>query len=193
MSTMNLTMNRPRQLGIIAALAVALLLLSSCIGGGRGATDFGPIDWTHGDADTGPEIGQRAPNFRLETADGETLILEERLGQPVILNFWATWCANCREELEALQAVSEGETTVIGVDLRETAGKVQAMADATGATYAMALDRKGTVNRAYRVTSLPVTYVLDAEGTVREIIRGPIEEENLREIVARVAVPRETS
>ena len=166
------------RLGLLAPVVVA----AGCSYKSSPSKDHGVVDWTVGSngIETGPQIGQRAPNFRLQTSSGETITLQAELGRPVVLNFFASWCVNCREEIETLQSFSQAGSgsLVFGINLRETASVVAKLASSTGATYPMALDTDGTVSRAYRVTSLPATYFLDASGVVQKVIHGPVSSED---------------
>jgi peroxiredoxin len=119
----------------------------------------------------------------LERVTGETVALADYLGQPVLLNFFASWCANCREEMAALDAASKQEVTVIGVNLRESRETVTRLAAETGASFPLLLDRKGAVTRAYRVSNLPVTFAIDASGTVRDIVLGPVDADRLDALI----------
>ena len=174
-----------RQIGALVVAVAIAAALAAC-GGSSGGDGLGIIAWPDDAVATGPEPGQRAPNFRLETVTGETLVLAEQTGQPTLLNFFASWCTNCREEMAALQEASAAGVTVIGVNLREGPEKVATLARETGATFPLALDRKGTVTRAYRVTNLPATFVLDADGAVHRVIRGPVDAATIQEALAGI-------
>lgn len=145
---------------------------------------YGLTDWPD-NADTGPEPGNRAPNFRLETSTGEELTLAQYAATgPIVLNFFATWCPSCREEMDIFEAAKNRGITMLAVDLREDADRVQKLADEMGVTYPIGLDRDGKVTREYRVTNLPVTYFLRSDGTVSDLIVGPVTEETLADAVA---------
>lgn len=166
-----------------AALGL-LLILSACGGGGGDNPAFGLTDYPESPGEVSAQPGDFAPNFRLELADGGELELANELGTPILLNFFASWCTNCKEEMTALDAVDGQGVKVIGIDFQEGEDKVLALAEETGATFPMALDRNGKVSREYRALSLPVTLVLDAEGRVLDYIKGPVDEEKLAEILA---------
>jgi peroxiredoxin len=165
-------------------LALAAVALLSACGGSGSDPEFGIIDYPQAPGVIGAQPGEYAPNFRLETASGGEIELTSELGTPMLLNFFASWCTNCREEMAALDAVAGNEVKVIGVDYQEGAEKVLALAEETGATFPMALDRNGKVSREYRATSLPVTLLIGADGQVLEYIRGPVDEAMLAELLA---------
>lgn len=126
-----------------------------------------------------PEVGAPAPDFTLLTPEGETLTLSDLRGQPVVLNFWATWCPPCRAEVPALEQVSRelGEdVTVLGVNVQEDRGAVQAFIDELEMTYPVVLDPSAEVARAYLVRAFPTTYFIDSRGVIAYTISGPLNE-----------------
>ncbi len=174
---------RPRWPISIVSMLMVSLVLASC-GGSSNDPSFGIVDWPGDAADVGAQPGQMAPNFRLELADGGEVELAEELGTPILLNFFASWCTNCREEMAALDAVAGDDVRVIGIDFQESEDTVLKLAEETGATFPMGLDRNGKVSREYRATSLPVTLLIAADGRVLEHVRGPVDGERLDELVA---------
>ncbi|HET7054927.1 MAG TPA: TlpA disulfide reductase family protein [Thermomicrobiales bacterium] len=161
----------------------ALLLgLAGC--GGDDMESSSLIPWPDKRA-TGAEPGQAAPNFVLETSDGTPLTLASLTGtQPLVVNFLATWCANCMEEMGLLVDLHESGVPVLGVNLREEPETVQGLMDRTGAGFPILLDRTGKVTRAYKVVNLPATVVLAPDGRIATITRGPISADGIRESVA---------
>ncbi|GEM_PF-1776011 len=178
---MSRSMLRRNFMPLAGALAV-VILLASC-GGGASGNSLGVISWPDGDKETGSRPGQRAPNFRLENAAGEAVSLDDHLGQPLLINFFASWCENCKEEMALLDEANSEEITVIGINLREGPETVERLAEETGATFPLLLDRNGKVTRAYRVTNLPVTVALDSSGIVRDFVLGPLDEDRLNDLI----------
>lgn len=176
----------PTRIVVIAGTLLMMTMLAAC-SRGSDEPEFGIIDWPEAAADVGAQPGELAPNFRLETSQGEVVALSEQVGQPILLNFFASWCLNCREEMTDLDKVPESQAKVIGIDLRESAEVVNRLAEETGATFVMGLDREGNVSREYRATSLPVTLLLDSDGIVLEYVRGPVDTERIDELLATVA------
>lgn len=132
-------------------------------------------------------VGKAAPDFRLERLDGSELSLHELLGRPVVLNFWTTWCVECRTEAPELDAFHRrfGEkVAVIGIDMREPGSVVQRFVDEFDLSYPILLDRSQRVARSYRVTGVPETWVLDAGGIARYHHIGPISYAELEQVVA---------
>lgn len=136
-----------------------------------------------------PAVGRPAPDFTLTTVTGETLQLSELRGQPVVLNFWATWCGPCRNEMPALEAASQrfaGEVAFVGVDQGESQDVVTEYLNELGVTFAVPLDHDMAVGERYRVGGLPTTYFVDAEGIIRHMWMGEMNAVVLAEGVAKV-------
>jgi peroxiredoxin len=174
-----------QRLPAVLALLLAVTTLAACGGDDTNESGFGLTGWPDGGS-TGAAPGDLAPNFTLAASDGSTITLSDYVGesgQPVVVNFLATWCPNCMEEMDALQAVHAAGVTVIGVNLRESAGTVAKLITDTGATFPIGLDETGKVTREYKVINLPGTAVLRADGTISTVIRGPITEESLMDAV----------
>jgi len=111
-----------------------------------------------------------APDFTLETVDGETIRLSEMQGKVVALNFWATWCGPCRLEMPDLQDRAElfpDQLVVLGVNFAETAEEVAAFREEVGIDFPLLLDPEGDVQRLYRVLGYPTTFFIDEQGTIR--------------------------
>lgn len=179
-------MQRARRLTWSSIGTIALMvLLAACGGASSGPSGgIGLVDWPGDVGSVGPKPGERAPNFRLEEAGGGEILLSDHVGKPLLLNFFASWCTNCKEEMADLEEAYGDDVMVVGVDLRESAETVQKLAAETGATFPLALDRKGEVTREYRVANLPVTFLLDRDGTVREVVPGPVDDERIAELLA---------
>ncbi len=173
--------SRARVLG----LGALLLGLGACGGDDEnGDADAGLIGWPD-DRDTGPEPGDTAPNFRLaDPAGTEHELARLTGGQPLVVNFLATWCVNCMEEMDILVNFQREGGQVLGVNLRESADTVRKLIDETGAGFPIVLDTTGKVTREFKVVNLPATIVLTREGRISSVTRGPISAEGIRQSVA---------
>lgn len=146
---------RPILLGAAAALLLA--------GGPGAAADSG---------EPAPELGRPVPDFTLPDLAGRLVRLADLRGQKaVLINFWATWCVPCREEmptLERLYRERRGVLEVLGVSL-DTVGpaKVRAFTRELGLTFPILLDPKLLAARKYRVRALPMSFVVDRSGMLR--------------------------
>lgn len=122
-----------------------------------------------------PAVGYHAPDFTLTTLDGAEFTLSELRGQPVVLNFWATWCGPCQRELPALQTAAErydGRIVIAGVDQAEPPALVQEYVSRFGLTFPIPLDEKQEVAGRYNVMGLPTTFFIDSDGVIRRIWSG---------------------
>jgi cytochrome c biogenesis protein CcmG/thiol:disulfide interchange protein DsbE len=122
-----------------------------------------------------PLLGKPAPGFTVKRlGGGEPLILSSLKGQPVLLNFWASWCVACREEARILQAAhtryekAEGKLKVIGIAIQDTEEKATAFARKFGKTYFLGLDNEaGDISLSYGLYGVPETFFIDAQGVIR--------------------------
>lgn len=115
------------------------------------------------------EPGNPLPDFSLTSLDGQTITLEQWRGHPVVINFWATWCPPCRDEMPLLEAAfkdSQGKLVVIGVNYAESPDKVSSFVRQAGITFPIALDQEGIVAERYQVSGYPTTFFVNAEGTL---------------------------
>jgi len=123
-----------------------------------------------------PRTGFTAPDFALETLDGQTLTLSDLRGQLVLVNFWATWCPSCRAEMPAIQQVYEQYRDqgfmVLAVNMQESNTQVTAFAGQSGLAFPILMDTSGRVFDLYRVNALPSTFFVDGAGVIREVIVG---------------------
>jgi peroxiredoxin len=111
-----------------------------------------------------------APDFTLPTADGQQVALQQFRGKVVFLNFWATWCIPCREEMPALERLHQTyqaqDLAIISIDLKESADQVKAFFDKHGLSFPALLDQNGSVFRDYLVAGMPTTYLIGRDGTL---------------------------
>jgi peroxiredoxin len=128
-------------------------------------------------------IGAIAPDFEWTDDDGQLLRLSTYRGKVVVVNFWATWCRPCREEMPALQrvAASEPDVVVLEVDLMESGDKARSFLDSLGLDRVqLVLDTDGATTRRYGVLSLPSTFFIDKDGVIRHLELTQLTEEDIR-------------
>lgn len=133
-----------------------------------------------------PHVGTPAPEFSLNTLSGQKTSLTTFRGHPVIVNFWATWCPPCRAEMPAISSVAKAhpDTIVLAVDVLEGPALVQIYLNETPLGFAPLLDPEGRTASLYKVNSLPSSFFIGPDGTIRAINIGPMDqptiEANLR-------------
>jgi cytochrome c-type biogenesis protein CcmF len=181
---------RRRAIASAAGLAVGLLLLALAVwamwGTGQGtAASLGAADPPAAARSMGRvRPGQPAPDFALELLDGSSLALGDLQGQVVVINFWATWCPPCEDELPDLQAVweevRERGAVFVGIAFEEDEADVREMTSEFGITYPLGLDVGDRISIAYGITGVPETFVIDAAGNVAGVHVGPITAQELR-------------
>ncbi len=178
-------------------MCAAYLTLALAVGLAVWGTYGDPASPSTGVASSAPEtapttarLGAPAPTFALTSAtDGDTFRLADFRGQPVLLNFWATWCPPCRTEMPEFQRfVEQGGTraVVLGVDMQEDPVTVQRFLREYGISYRIALDSDGRVAASYTVAGLPTTVFVDSAGIVRDRVVGPLTYDGLAQRTARL-------
>lgn len=166
------------------AITYGLILLAGLVWIALSATPQGS---TTGGKIPAPQAGFLAPDFTLETLSRETVTLSSLRGKVVLLNLWASWCPPCRAEMPAMQRVweeyrSQGVVVLaVNSTVQDTLADAQRFVSDYGLTFPIALDRSGEVTRLYRVSSLPTSFFIGADGVIREVvIGGPMAEALLR-------------
>jgi peroxiredoxin len=177
---------RRRKIGATVGLAVGILVLVAA----------GVAMWGSGQSGSSgrPIAGQAAPDFTLDLLDGSTITLSELRGRVVVVNFWATWCPPCEDELPDLQTIWEDYQAegivLIGVAFDEGEPAVQEMAARLGVTFPLGLEAEDSISAAYGVTGMPETFVVDQEGRVVYVHVGPVTAEELRPELDNLLVGR---
>jgi peroxiredoxin len=121
-------------------------------------------------------IGQPAPDFALRSMEGENLRLSEHLGEVVVINFWATWCGPCRQEMPLLDDLYAkyklAGMTLLSVNIDESSERAAEMAHTLKVSYPVLFDDRQEVSRAFEVNAMPLTVMIDREGVVRQVFEG---------------------
>ncbi|MCY0864784.1 MAG: redoxin domain-containing protein [Sulfobacillus sp.] len=174
-------MGGTRQVLTMVVLAGALVYAGYLIGHRvRTATEKTPPVATAAASTTstvGVAPGDIAPNFTLTTSTGQTVTLSQLRGHPVWLNFWATWCPYCNKEIPIVEqeaVTHQGQLDVVGVDVEESASKVNTFMTAHHMTYPVVLDSQGAVSASYGVTGLPTSVFIRPDGRVGALYTGAI-------------------
>lgn len=120
--------------------------------------------------------GQPAPDFALKSSTGANLRLSEYRGDVVMINFWATWCGPCRQEMPLLDELSSRYERVgfklLGVNIDDDSNRAMAMIEELGVSFPVLFDARKEVSKMYDVSAMPVTVIVDREGTVRYVHHG---------------------
>ena len=118
-----------------------------------------------------------APDFTLPNADGRKVSLKDFRGKVVFLNFWATWCESCREEMPSMERLYQefkGKgLEIVAVNVQEKRPAALAFYRKLQLTYPVVLDSEGEVGLLYGAFGLPVTYLIDRKGTLLARLWGP--------------------
>ncbi|MCS6844654.1 MAG: TlpA family protein disulfide reductase [Caldilineales bacterium] len=186
-----------RRLTLAAAAALLVVALSAgCGGGGGPAANSGdgslPVASTAriDNRGRGLEKGDLAPDFALSYPDGTRTRLSDLKGQAVVMNFWASWCAPCKEEMpgfaKAHRRYSDEGVVIIGINAQETAEQAQKFLDQVAVPFTVALDTRGEVMQAYNVRGLPTTVFIDREGRIAVRYAGLLSEQQLEAFIAQI-------
>ena len=120
--------------------------------------------------------GQQAPDFALKSSTGENLRLSEYRGDVVMINFWATWCGPCRQEMPLLDELYQRYERVgfnlLGVNIDDDSRRAMQMIDELGVNFPVLFDSRKEVSKLYEVEAMPVTVLVDREGNVRYVHHG---------------------
>lgn len=163
---------RHTQVWAVAAVAVAVVMVTTVLAFGLGH---------RGDIATGQFVRRPAPTFVLPGLDGRkesTVRLAKLRGHVVVVNFWASWCAECRAEQSALnrtwQRFRDAGVVVVGVNFQDAAGDARHYAATSGGTYPVVSDRDSSAALAYGIRGVPETYVVDPQGQLVDRFVGPV-------------------
>ena len=139
---------------------------------------------------TGLFPGDTAPDFQLTTLEGGTATLREHRGHRVLLNFFASWCQPCRDEMPEVQAQAEKHArhdwVVLGVDVMETREAAATFRDEFDLTFPILLDEYGLVTATYQVKGTPTSLFIDREGVIVERSLGYMSEAEIAQIIESV-------
>ncbi len=126
-------------------------------------------------ASAGPVSGP-APNFTLQMLGGGQMSLAEHKGNVVMVNFWATWCAPCRQEMPHLEALHQRYSslgfTLLGVNVEEDSSGAEDWLAETPVSFPILFDPQSSVSELYDVIAMPSTVMIDREGNLRYLHHG---------------------
>jgi peroxiredoxin len=141
-----------------------------------------------------PSIGSPAIPFELKALDGKLMSLAHFRGKPLVVNFFASWCDPCRDEMPVINqlacAAGKDGYNVVGIAVEDSRAAVTEFARETKLVFPIALDLNSTVKRAYRIFGPPATFFIDSQGIVRDVVLGPISAERAAEAMKKVGSAR---
>lgn len=156
---------RGRAVGIIVAVAILLLA-------------FG-IVWLQSSKYEPLTVGRVAPDFALPDLQNRTVQLSDFRGKVVFLNFWATWCKTCREEMPSMEELyktfhRDGLVVLaVSIDRVTTKQNIPPFVKSLNLTFPVLIDSWGQTDKRYKLTGVPETYIVDQNGVLREKVIGP--------------------
>ena len=143
------------------------------------ALAFGLV-WMQGAKYEPVVVGKPAPNFTLKDLHGEAIELSDYQGQVVFLNFWATWCKPCQEEMPSMERLHQDlesnfsdRFVMLAVSIDKSADDIPAFMAKHKLTFPVLHDRWGKVDRIYKIMGVPETYIIDQTGVLVEKVIGP--------------------
>lgn len=153
-----------------------IILLAAMLAGGCNATTSPATTNQSANVPEGISIGNRAIDFELQTLDGKTVKLSDYRGKPVLLNFWATWCGPCRFEMPFLQQINDSYAAkglvMLAVDIDESPDTVKKFMADFNLSLTVPMDTGKKISKAYSITGIPTTFLIDKNGIIRQKIVG---------------------
>ena len=121
-------------------------------------------------------IQGKAPNFTLKSNTGKNVKLSELRGQVILLNFWASWCGPCRQEMPLLEKLHKRYSalgfTVLGVNVEEDPRKAKTLLKDISVSFPILFDTSNKVSKEYNVSAMPSTVMIDRDGNMRYLHKG---------------------
>jgi peroxiredoxin len=122
------------------------------------------------------EISGPAPDFTLKSLSGENVKLSEYRGQVLLINFWASWCGPCRQEMPLLDKLHQRYAaygfTVFGINVEENSEAAKKMIKDAPVSFPILFDTENSVSKAYNVSAMPSTVMVDRDGNMRYLHQG---------------------
>lgn len=137
-------------------------------------------------------VDKPAPNFTLTSLDEQTITLTSLKGQPVVVNFWASWCVPCRQEAPLLRELDEQsgqKMRLLGILFQDTDKAARAFNQEFNLKYPTLRDPKLATAIDYGVAGVPETFFIDAQGVIRHVDKGGLTRERLNTGLKKIGVP----
>lgn len=141
----------------------------------------------------GFEEGNLAPDFELKDVEGNPLKLSSLKGKKVILNFWASWCPPCRQEMPDMEKFyldqKDKGIEILAVNLtnaEKSREDVTNFMRANSITFPVVLDEKGKVGQSYNVSSIPASFIIDSQGVIQRKLVGPMTYNSMKSMLGSI-------
>ncbi|HLB27001.1 MAG TPA: TlpA disulfide reductase family protein [Dehalococcoidia bacterium] len=180
---------------IIATIAVGALIVGLVWFFDRpgGSANSQAITLTAEASGPAPRLEKPAPDFRLRGLDGQYYQLSDFRGQPVWINFWATWCPPCRAENPDIQETYEANQdkglVLLAVSIGEDANTVRDYVERTGLTYTIGVDESTEIAARYRIVGIPTHFFIDRDGILREWRIGSMSKKTMEKKIGEIMGP----
>lgn len=184
--------NKPKKTSTIVSIIVILVIVIAIIiaaNSGHHGNDPSPTEVSG--EDVGNQIGELAPDFTVKDYDGNEVKLSDFRGTPVFINFWATWCPFCVDELPLMaefQIEHSGGYITLAVDRNESVGEAKNFSDRLGVTDALnfVIDDTDRIYDQYGGFSMPFSIFIDSQGVIQEIKHGPLTKSELEQKISKI-------
>ncbi len=156
---------------ILLVIVTLVLLVTGCSAGSEPSDVKGQTTSVEG-----TQVGNLASDFQLQNLEGQTASLGNLRGEPVLINFWATWCPPCRDEMPYIQEIyeewSDKGLVVLAINLGESSSQVEEFRQNYHLSFTVLLDIKQDVAQRYNITGIPTTFFIDKDGIIRDKVIG---------------------
>jgi peroxiredoxin len=130
--------------------------------------------------------GDDVADISFALLEGGSMRLADLRGTPIVVNFFAEWCAPCRKEMPDFEQVHQelgDEVAFVGIDVRDSVASAERVVKETGVTYTVGRDPSGEISQQFNVVNMPSTFVLSADGEILAVHPGALDADGLRDMV----------
>lgn len=176
---MKKVLKRTKRLGIVLCTAAVIFCLGGC------QREQKQQEQKKQEQKQETSENSKAPDFTAELTDGSSFTLAEQEGKVVLLNFWATWCSPCVEEMPALEKIHEeygDQVKVVAVDCGEDKAVVDSFLKENEYTFSVGYDENNEISRKYPVTGIPYTVIIGKDGIATRTFAGSLGAEKQYEV-----------
>jgi len=178
--------------GIAVVVVLAVGVITWVVVAGSDDGDSSSAVLPAGVVTGGPRVGDRAPDFTLQTFDGKSVSLSDYAGKPVVLNFWASYCIPCRKEFPLFReqlAKHPGQFVVLGVDAKDIESDAKQFAKDKKATWPIVVDTDNDLAKAYGIGAVPQTFFIKPNGKVALRYYAGIPDDKWPSAIAKITSP----